>query len=249
MMRRWIPRVCTLLVPSVLGAQSLASRIDDVGSGLVRFSFDARAGVCGNGRNISTRRSTSDWEPWCEPGPVRVVVELRNGQAVDVDTYVGGRWRTRQDPFTDLGTVEPADAVAYLLSVARDGGGSAPEHAVLPIALADLETWPHLLGLARDGARSRAVRRSAVFWLGQAAGEAAVQGLTGLIAEPNEDLEVKESAIFALSQLRHGGGVEPLIQIARSNRDPRLRKKAIFWLGQSDDLRALALFEELLTKR
>jgi len=148
MMRRWIPRVCTLLVPSVLGAQSLASRIDDVGSGLVRFSFDARAGVCGNGRNISTNRSTSDWEPWCEPGPVRVVVELRNGQAVDVDTYVGGRWRTRQDPFTDLGTVEPADAVAYLLSVARDGGGSAPEHAVLPIALADLET------VGRDAARA-----------------------------------------------------------------------------------------------
>jgi hypothetical protein len=27
-----------------------------------------------------------------------------------------------------------------------------------------------------------------------------------------------------------------------------LRRKAIFWLGQSDDPRALSLFEELLTK-
>ncbi|MBI2401359.1 MAG: HEAT repeat domain-containing protein [Gemmatimonadetes bacterium] len=218
-------------------------------AGPVRFSFEARPGVCGNGRNISTSRSTSDWEPWCEPGPVRVAVELRNGRAVDLDTYVGGRWRTRRDPVTDLGTVEPADAVAYLLSVTRDGTGSAAEHAVLPIALADAETWPQLLALARDSSRSRAVRRSAVFWLGQAAGEAAVEGLPGLIAGPDEDLEVKKSAIFALSQLRQGGGVEPLIQIARSNRDPRLRKQAIFWLGQSDDPRAIALFEELLTKR
>jgi len=34
----------------------------------------------------------------------------------------------------------------------------------------------------------------------------------------------------------------------RSNRDPEMRRKALFWLGQSGDPRALALFEELLTK-
>lgn len=235
---------------SPLLAQSLTDRVAAVRDGHVRFSFDARPGVCGNGRNISTRSATSDWERWCEPGPVRVTVEYQKGRAVDLDTYVGGRWRARQeDRVTDLGQVEPADAVAYLVSVAKGGEAHTAEHAILPIALADLETWPQLLSLAKDGSRPRAVRRSAVFWLGQAAGEAAVEGLTGLIAESDEDVEVKKSAIFALSQLRQGGGVEPLIQIARSNRDPRLRKQAIFWLGQSDDPRAIALFEELLTKR
>ncbi len=230
-------------------AQSLADRIAGVSNGHVRFSFDAREGVCGNGRNISTRSSTSDWEPWCEPGPVRVSLELRDRQVVDLDTYVGGRWRTRQEAATDLGMVEPAEAVAYLLTVARAGTGRVAERAVLGIALADAETWPDLLKLAKDGSRPRSVRKSAVFWLGQAAGEAAVEGLTGLVAEPDEDLEVKKSAIFALSQVRQGDGVESLIQIARSNRDPRLRKQAIFWLGQSEDPRAIALFEELLTKR
>jgi len=34
----------------------------------------------------------------------------------------------------------------------------------------------------------------------------------------------------------------------RGNPDPELRRKAIFWLGQSDDPRALALFEEVLTR-
>lgn len=240
--------VCARPSSSVL-AQSLSDRIAGVRDGHVRFSFDARPGVCGNGRNISTHRSTADWEPWCEPGPVRVVVQLRGGRPVDLRTYVGGRWRAGRDSVTDLGDVEPADAVAYLVSVARGGEGRVAERAILPIALADLETWPQLLSLAKDAPRPRAVRRSAVFWLGQAAGEAAVEGLTGLISEPDEDVEVKKSAIFALFQLRHGGGVEPLIQIARSNPDPRLRKQAIFWLGQSDDPRAIALFEELLTKR
>ena len=31
--------------------------------------------------------------------------------------------------------------------------------------------------------------------------------------------------------------------------DPEIRRKALFWLGQSEDPRALALFEELLTRR
>jgi hypothetical protein len=36
--------------------------------------------------------------------------------------------------------------------------------------------------------------------------------------------------------------------VAQGNPDPELRKKALFWLGQSGDPKALALFEELLTK-
>ena len=62
------------------------------------------------------------------------------------------------------------------------------------------------------------------------------------------DRDVREQAVFALSQRPHDEGVPALIRIAREKADPELRKKAIFWLGQSDDPRALALFEELLTK-
>ncbi len=229
-------------------AQSLADRVAEVGTGHGRFSVEAREGVCGNGRSISTRSGTSDWEPWCEPGPVRVALQVESRQAVDLDTYVGGRWRAGQAAATDLGTVTPAEAVAYLLTIARTGTGRVAEHAVLPIALADAETWPDLLKLAKDGSRPREVRKNAVFWVSQAAGDAAVQGLAGMV-ETDDDLEVKKSAIFALSQVKDGDGVGSLIQIARSNKDPRLRKQAIFWLGQSEDPRALALFEELLTKR
>ncbi len=37
-----------------------------------------------------------------------------------------------------------------------------------------------------------------------------------------------------------------LIQVAKSNRNAAVRKQAIFWLGQSNDERALAFFEEIL---
>ncbi len=39
-----------------------------------------------------------------------------------------------------------------------------------------------------------------------------------------------------------------LIRVATTNRDREIRKKAMFWLGQSDDPRALALFEDILTR-
>ncbi len=54
--------------------------------------------------------------------------------------------------------------------------------------------------------------------------------------------------MFALSQRPRDEGVPVLIRIARSHRDPKIRRRAIFWLGQSEDPRALALFEELLTR-
>jgi HEAT repeat protein len=81
-----------------------------------------------------------------------------------------------------------------------------------------------------------------------AAGEAATKGLSDLVEDRTGDRDVREQAVFALSQRPHDEGVPALIRIARENPDPELRKKAIFWLGQSDDPRALALFEELLTR-
>jgi len=60
------------------------------------------------------------------------------------------------------------------------------------------------------------------------------------------ETEVKKRAVFALSQLPKDEGVPLLIQIARTNRNPEVRKQAMFWLGQSKDQRAIAFFEEIL---
>jgi HEAT repeat protein len=42
--------------------------------------------------------------------------------------------------------------------------------------------------------------------------------------------------------------VPRLISLARTNKNPVVRKQAIFWLGQSHDPRALDFLEEILTK-
>jgi len=235
------------VAPPALG-QSIADRVSDVRDGQVRMSFTARPGVCGNGRSISTHRSTDDWEAWCEPGPVRVAIDVRNREIVDIDTYVGGRWRSRDD-VTDLGMVAAPQAAEYLLGLARSLPGRAGKEAVFPATLADSAVvWPALLEISKDGNRPRETRKNAVFWLGQAAGEAATEGLEEIVYDASGDGEIRESAIFALSQLSDEAGVPILINIVRTHPDPDLKRKAIFWLGQSDDPRVLELFEELLVK-
>ena len=43
--------------------------------------------------------------------------------------------------------------------------------------------------------------------------------------------------------------MDMLFDIAKNDKDPELRKKAIFWLGQSHDPRAVKFFEDILLKK
>ena len=68
-----------------------------------------------------------------------------------------------------------------------------------------------------------------------------------LVGRSDAEREIQEAAVFALSQRPADEGVPALIGVARDHRDPRIRRQAMFWLGQTQDPRALAFFEEILT--
>jgi hypothetical protein len=245
--RRILPALLVFsALPAAAGAQTLPQRIAAVGSGTVHLTFAARPGVCGDGlHSIRVVEGNDEWEEDCEPQQVRVALQLHDRRVTEVRSYVGGRWRSGVSA-TDLGTVRPQDAAAYFISLAeRDGDISGDP--LLPATLADSSTiWPALLRLARTPAVPLETRRTAVFWLGQAAGAAAARSLDSIAGDSAGDREVRKQAVFALSQRSDNEGVPALLRVARSNPDPELRKTALFWLGQSEDPRALALFEEIL---
>jgi hypothetical protein len=231
--------------------QSLAERAGGIGDGVILLSFAARDGVCGNGRgNVWTGDHTFQGEPvWtsdCERGPVRVAVEVRGGRASDVETFVGGRWVPRADAL-DLGTLEPAAAARLLLDLARTDRGEAGEDAIFPATLArGVVVWPELLEIARDARVPTDTREDATFWLGEMAVDAVAGDLEDLTADEQVELEVREAAVFALSEIDGDAAFDALMRIARGNGDARIREKALFWLADSGDPRALALFEEIL---
>jgi len=244
-------------------AQTLAQRVAGAPDGTVRLSYAARPGVCGNGAGTISfdcadgtcgRNRIRDESVWdagscqCEAGPVRLALTVANGRITRLRSYVGGRWRPAAG-VTDLGTVSAVEAARWLLALARSGGDRAAEQAVLAAVLADSVTvWPDLVRLARESSVALRVRTQAVFWLGHAAGEAATRDLADLVGDDALDRDIREHAVFALSQQPRDVGVPALLQIARTNRDPDVRRKAFFWLGQTRDPRALALFEEVLSR-
>jgi hypothetical protein len=246
---------------------SLAERVLAVRDGDVRFAFAPREDVCGDGRGMIRFRDRESfiriddgasawsgkggrWYAPCLDGPARVRVTVRAGRVSRARVYVGGDWPDRPARVTDLGALAARIAVATLLDLARRFDGRAGDDLVFPAILADsVSVSRDLLDLARDHRAPRASRKAAIFWLSQEAGEAVTRELGDFVASDAQDRELREHAVFALSQLPRDEGVPILIRVARTNRDPEIRRKALFWLGQSEDARALALFEEILTKR
>ncbi len=245
-------------------AQSIASRVAGVKNGTVRMTFAARPDICGHsngfstdtkyesGRTITWSGRTSrdvEWDYQCEHGPARLVLDVRDGTVSSVRAYVGGRWRDGTG-VTDLGEVSASEAADYLLTLAEQSPASVGDKAIFPATIANgVTVWPRLIQIARSDKVPRQTRRQAVFWVSQAAGEAATKGLDELVVDNSVDREVREQAVFALSQRPRAEGVPALIRVARTNRDPQIRKKAMFWLGQSNDPRAIELFEEILARK
>jgi hypothetical protein len=226
--------------------------------------FASRPGVCGNGdegisvgHSMHMGRYDEDDASYCEPGPVRVRLRMEDGAVRDIRTSVGRpAQRASVERRTDLGPVPAVAAAAYFLQLAQTASGHVSNAAITPAILADSAyPWHELLAIARDTeTRSSGTRSSAALWLSRFAA-AKISGRVNDLSAPDDDESVSEdsqartAAVFALSQLRNHEGIAPLLQVAQTNRDARVRRQALFWLGQSGDPRALELFERILEPR
>ncbi|HEY6249976.1 MAG TPA: HEAT repeat domain-containing protein [Candidatus Angelobacter sp.] len=108
------------------------------------------------------------------------------------------------------------------------------------------EAIQDLISMARNDPSSR-VRGQAIFWMGQIGGRKEAEQITAAI-ENDPETEVKKRAVFALAQMRNGEGVPLLITVAKTNKNPVVRKEAMRWLGMTNDPRALDFLEQILTK-
>jgi HEAT repeat protein len=105
------------------------------------------------------------------------------------------------------------------------------------------ENGKWLLGIARDPAEGIEMRKQALFWAGQ--GGVPIAELTGLYANVS-DKEMKEQLVFVYSQRSEPAALDKLIDIAKKDPDRELRKRALFWVGQSQDTRAVQALQDIL---
>jgi len=249
---------------SPVGAQSLANRINALRDGRVSFTFAAREGVCGNGRSfisvgpdlhVGSYTFTSDGRTSesCQGGPVRVVLDRADGMVVDVNTYVGGPGTTAAgaDVGTNLGPVRAAEAAQYLLSVAAAADGKPGRDAILPAVLADsVDVTPSLLAIARDEARPRETRRSAITWAGRQgdAGARVAGELVRIARNENDNNGVRQQALQTLGRMDHGAGIPALMELARAGTDTWLTRESVQALAHSGDPRARAYLRSVVER-
>src|SRR2546426_1342016 len=142
--------IALTLAALVLFQQPLERRVAAAPDGSVRFSFAAKPGVYGNGRNMISwdcdkgnchNRQVDgnwddhdDWDMPCDSGPVRVALTKSGGRIPDLRGYVCGGWRAHT-PAPHLCIVRTKDAAPDLLAPAPPDGRPAARKASFPAVL------------------------------------------------------------------------------------------------------------------
>ena len=102
-----------------------------------------------------------------------------------------------------------------------------------------------LIDLALNSREPMDMRKKALFWAGQSGND--IGNLTSMYDRMSER-DLKEHMVFVLSQRRERAAMDKLMSIARNDPDRELRRKAMFWLGQSKDPRVTAFLADIITR-
>ncbi|HTS76879.1 MAG TPA: HEAT repeat domain-containing protein [Bryobacteraceae bacterium] len=149
-----------------------------------------------------------------------------------------------------LGNARGAHGLATLSRILKsDPSDRVRERAVSGLAQSkEAGAIPEIVRVAREDASAR-VRGQALFWLAQTASRQISEEAIRRAIDSDPETQVKKRAVFALTQMKNGDGVPLLIEIARKNPNPAVRKEAMTWLGRSHDPRAIKFFEDVLNAR
>lgn len=146
-----------------------------------------------------------------------------------------------------LGQLRPVDGADTLKTVlAQDPSPDLREHAAF--ALAQSQVADRIDALIRAGRSDpeAEVRGQAWFWLAQTEAPQAEAAITAALASESE-ADIHDRLVFALSQLPDDRAVAALAAIVEDPARPReMRRRALFWLGQSEAPQAQALLARLL---
>ncbi|MBC7843210.1 MAG: HEAT repeat domain-containing protein [Gemmatimonadaceae bacterium] len=140
-----------------------------------------------------------------------------------------------------------ADAMSFLLAMYPKVTEQSLRDRLLFAAgqMRTTDATDFLLRVARDTRESDETRKQAVFNASRS-GATAAQLIQ--IYDQISGTEVREHVLWVLSNSKDPAGTDKLIDVARSDREPALRKQAIFWLSRSKDARAAKFLLEIIER-
>jgi len=174
---------------------------------------------------------------------VFTLAEMKDGRGIESLQRIAEKnssVKIREQAVFWLGQKARSDSVIQYLTtiVLKDANQGVRERALLGLAEAPEGRGEDALKNIAEKSDDPATRKKAVFWLGQKARTEEAFTFLGTCLRNDPDPQVRDAALMALAQAPKNKGVPALIEIAKSHPDKAMRKKAIFWLGQSKDPRA-----------
>lgn len=103
-----------------------------------------------------------------------------------------------------------------------------------------------VLDVALEPQESIELRKTALFWAGRR-DDVGVADLVRLY-DGSRERAFRDQLIYVLARRKEAAAVDKLMAVARSDPDTDLRKKAVFWLGRSDDPRAAQFLMEIINR-
>jgi hypothetical protein len=163
---------------------------------------------------------------------VIVFSEIKNGQ-VETTRVVGESCPvTGEDAkVTWIGTVDEKAGLDWLVSTARSDDSTLYALGLHRSNKANARLYQ--LAMEKDGD----ISEEAIFWLGEARGEAGLETLEKLL----DDLppgETRRHINFAVSQNNAAGAADLLLEIYETDQDSEQRSDALFWFAQEYPQRA-----------
>jgi len=111
----------------------------------------------------------------------------------------------------------------------------------------DASNYRWLMDIALNEHEDIEIRKKALFWSNQGGNRADIADLVRLY-DSMKDREMRDQLILLYSQRREDAALDKLFQIGKTDPDRELRKKAIFWIGQSHSPRAAQYLQELINQ-
>jgi hypothetical protein len=154
-------------------------------------------------------------------------------------------------PFIWLIEARPAESVAFLSTLVREGGADEGEkHSIgnetlTAIALHEGPEAEGALESFTAPAQPEELRKQAAFWLGAARGKG---GFTALqrMAKKDPSTEVRGHVAFALSISKEPAALEEMIRMAHEDESGHVRGQVIFWLAQKAGKRAVSAIDNAI---
>ena len=145
-----------------------------------------------------------------------------------------------------LGQNHSADNANYLKSLYGRVKKDALKEKIIFSLSQERGNGEWIMNIALDPKESIEMRKQALFWAGQNGG-VSIDAFSSLY-DRMTDPEIKEQLIFVFSQKRDAKALDKLFSIAKNDKDKEMRSKAVFWIGQSKDPRAVKFIEDLISK-